>query len=76
MNAENLFQEWRTADRAAHALEQAITRASLDALSGNGEPPDDELRDRARNLRHTADDLFHLAMEEMKARAARLPRRA
>jgi len=72
MNGENLFQEWRTADRAAHALEQAITRASLDALSGDGEPPEEELRERARKLRHTADDLFHLAMEEMNARAGRL----
>jgi len=66
---ENLFNEWRAADRKAHDVEQALTRASLAALEGRGEPPSVRERERAHRLRHTADDLFQLAMAEMKARA-------
>jgi hypothetical protein len=67
---ENLFNKWRAADRKAHDLEQALTRASLRALEGRGEPPSAQERAQAHKLRHTADDLFQLAMEEMKARAS------
>lgn len=65
-----LFKEWRTADRQAHALEQALSKASLAALEGHGEPPASQERERAQDLRHTADDLFQLAMHELEARAA------
>lgn len=65
-----LFKEWRVADRQAHALEQALSRASLAALQGHGEPPAREERERAQTLRHTADDLFQLAMRELEAGAA------
>lgn len=65
-----LFKEWRVADRQAHALEQALSRASLDALAGHGEPPSSQQREQAQKLRHTADDLFQLAMREMETRAA------
>lgn len=67
----NLFKEWRTADRQAHTLEQALSKASLAALDGHGDaPPTEADREKARKLRHTADDLFHLAMAEMARRAA------
>ena len=62
----DLFQEWRTADRQAHAVEQALTRASLAALEGNAPAPTAEERAKAHRLRQTANDLFHLAMAEMK----------
>lgn len=65
----NLFNEWRAADRKAHALEQALTRASLLALEGRGEPPSARDRAQAQKLRHIAHDLFQLAMAEVKARA-------
>ena len=65
---ENLFNEWRAADRKAHAMEQELTRASLRALEGRGEPPSAQERALAHKLRHTADELFQLAMQEMKAR--------
>jgi hypothetical protein len=68
-NPGDLFQEWRTADRAAHALEQALTRASMAALERHGEAPSESERDTARKMRATADDLFQLAMAEMKSRA-------
>jgi hypothetical protein len=68
-NPSDLFQEWRAADRAAHALEQALTRASLAALDGRGEGPSEGDRDRSRKLRSTADDLFRMAMDEMRAKA-------
>lgn len=67
--AGDLFQEWRAADRAAHALEQEIVRASMRALDGNGPAPLQEAHDKAHKLRETANDLFHLAMEEMERRA-------
>lgn len=67
---EDLFQEWRTADRQAHAMEQQLTRASLDALEGRGVAPTDEERSKAQHLRHVANDLFQLAMAQMKDKAA------
>jgi hypothetical protein len=65
----DLFQEWRKADRTAHALERLIVRASLQSLDGKGPSPSPGDRDRALRLRRTADDLFVLAMDEMKRRA-------
>jgi hypothetical protein len=65
----DLFQEWRTADRQAHAMEQALTRASLDALNGAGPAPSESERDQAHALRKNANDLFHLAMAQMKDKA-------
>lgn len=65
----DLFQEWRAADRAAHAMELMLTRASLKALDGRGPAPTKEDQDKAHQLRVTAHDLFELAMAEMKARA-------
>lgn len=62
----NVFKKWRTADRQAHDLEHALIKASLAALDGYGDPPDHNERERAQKLRHTADNLFHLAMAEMK----------
>jgi hypothetical protein len=64
-----LFQEWRSADRAAHAVEQEVVRASMRALDGLGPAPLQEAHDRAHKLRQTANDLFALAMEEMRLRA-------
>ena len=68
----NLFGQWRAADRDAHAVEQAVTRASLDALEGRGVPPSSEELAKAQELRQTADRLFKLAMKEMGARVSRL----
>lgn len=67
-----LFGEWRVADRLAHRMEQALSRAALRALQGDGAPPTEEQRQQAHHLRGQADDLFRLAMNEMAARAARL----
>jgi hypothetical protein len=66
---EDLFQEWRTADRQAHAVEQDLTRASLQALEGLGPAPTAEERETAHSLRRNANDLFHLAMAQMNDRA-------
>lgn len=68
-NPGDLFQEWRAADRAAHAMEQMLARASLKALDGRGPAPSQEDHDKVHELQRTADDLFKLAMAEMKARA-------
>ena len=47
----NLFKEWRTADRDAHGIEQAVTKASLAALDGRGQPPAESEIATARKLR-------------------------
>ena len=47
-------------------MEQALTRASLDALNGAGPAPSESEREQAHALRKTANDLFHLAMDQMK----------
>jgi hypothetical protein len=49
--SNDLFQEWRTADRRAHAMEQLLTRASLDALAGAGAAPTEAEREQAHLLR-------------------------
>lgn len=67
-----LFGEWRVADRLAHRMEQALSKAALRSLQGDGALPTEEQRQQAHDLRSKADDLFRLAMNEMAARAARL----
>jgi hypothetical protein len=69
-NPSDLFQEWRAADRAAHVLEQDVVRRSMRAIDGVEPAPLQEAHDRAHKLREIANDLFHLAMEEMKRHAA------
>jgi len=72
LSYEVLFGEWRVADRNARQVEQQLATAYMNALEGNGPPPVPELRARAYELRRLADDLFHVAMAEMVARATRL----
>jgi hypothetical protein len=74
-NDSDLFQEWRTADRTASAAEKSLLASSMLAIDGKGEIPQDAERDRVRRLRATANDLFHLAMNEMQQRAAAAQRR-
>jgi hypothetical protein len=69
-----VFAEWRVADRQAHRLEQALSRAALRALQGDGPSPTSEERQQANELRSKADGLFDLAMAELAARAERLRR--
>ncbi len=66
-----LFQEWRAASRALHAMELEFTRACLEAKPGS--PPEawHEGRQNLRELRERADELFELAMADMSRRAAR-----
>lgn len=67
-----LFGEWRAADRLAHRMEQALSKAALRSLQGDGPPPTEEQRQQAHQLRSRADDLFQLAMDEMSTRATKL----
>jgi hypothetical protein len=64
-----IFQEWRTADREAHALEQQVIRATLQALEAGGSDPSPDIREKAGKMRDLANELFYLAMDEMKRRA-------
>ena len=66
--SNDLFQEWRAADRAAGIAERMVVRASLDALSGIGEPATPQQVAYSRHLRGIANDLLHVAMEEMDRR--------
>ena len=64
-----LFKEWQAANRRAHSLEQAVTRACLDALEGHGEWPSAEERLEAEKARGIANDLFQVAMKQIDERA-------
>jgi len=67
----NLFQQWQAADRGARELEQAVGPACLDG-NALGEFPSLQQRAYAQRLRHTADNLFALAiLSEMKRRAGK-----
>ena len=68
----NLIGEWRVADRVARELEQAIARASLDALEGRGPAPTPEDHESVRQHRAVADDLFQIAMAATKERVDEL----
>lgn len=66
---DNLFAEWRVADRAASAMEVNNARTALDALAGIGPAVSAGQRFKAVAVRAVADDLFQIAMAMMKARA-------
>jgi hypothetical protein len=68
-NPSELFQEWRTANRQAQALEKSVVRRSMDSIEGLCEAPTDLEHESAHVLRATADDLFQLAMDEMAKQA-------
>jgi len=68
MNGD-FFQEWRAADRTAHACEKLLARAHLNALNGVGDTPSDAAQEQARQLRATANALFTKAMAQMQNRA-------
>lgn len=54
----DLFQEWRAADRVAHAMEQQVVRSSMRAVDGLAPAPLQEQHDEAHRLREAANDLF------------------
>jgi hypothetical protein len=59
------FKEWRAADRAAIAAENRIYAASMLLIDGRGSGPSDEEVADAHRLREIANDLFHVAMQEI-----------
>jgi hypothetical protein len=59
LNAEDLLQEWRLADHAAHAMEQQAD-ATGEAMT----------RQIARQLRAKAEDLLQAMTADIKCRAA------
>ena len=71
----NLLDAWRAADRAAHAAEDAVLTASLQALDRQGTPPTLEDREGARRLRRIADAFLQAALAEMKVQASASGRR-
>jgi hypothetical protein len=70
----NFIDEWRTADRMARTFERELALASLNALDGGGASPTAEVREKARQLRDLADDLFQAAMAATKDRVEELRR--
>ena len=70
----DIFREWRTADRAARLLEAQIIKDALKALDLSGPGPSTDQQEKARRHRDVANDLFQVAMAEMKRRVDRLSR--
>ena len=64
-----IFQEWREADRAALMMELEFTRACLRAKPGDPPEPWQEGHQKLRELRMRANELFILAMADMRRRA-------
>lgn len=69
---ELLFSEWEIADRQVRLLEHAIAMACVAALDGSAEAPSAEQIAAVRRMRAVANDLFHVAVAEMKERAESL----
>lgn len=69
-----LWNEWRLANRVAHRCEQEIAKRYLASVEDSAGSPRPALKDvlEATRLRKLADDLFAVAMEQTKARAAAL----
>ena len=70
----DIFQEWRIADRAAHAAEQRVMRDAISSMDDSGPAPSLEDRAAAHRLRSIANDLFVVAMAELKQRSEQLRR--
>jgi len=70
----DIFQEWRIADRAAHAAEQRVMRDAISSMDDSGPPPTTQDREAAHRLRSIANDLFVIAMAELKRRSEQLRR--
>jgi hypothetical protein len=68
----DIFQEWRVADRAAHAAEQRVMREAMASLDGRAAAPTVEVKEAAHRLRAVANDLFAVAMAELKRRSDQL----
>jgi hypothetical protein len=72
--SNDLFQEWRTANRQDFDAEQAILLCSIAFVDGKGDEPTAAQRDKAHRLRAQANDLFAVAMEQMKHSAGTVKR--
>jgi hypothetical protein len=73
--SSEIFQEWRTADRAALAAEKVLLNSSLRSIQdGDSLAPTPADVERAHRLRAIANELFQTAMAEMNAEAERLKR--
>jgi hypothetical protein len=69
-SSDNVFDEWRTADRKARALEKALNTASLASLSGHPfQAASAQELANAKAARDAADELFRLAMQKLDAQA-------
>ena len=72
--ATEYFDEWRLADKIASAAEAIVLAKSLGAIEGTAELPSDDEIAHAKYLRGVANDLFRIAMEEMKRKANQFKR--
>ena len=70
----DLFQEWRSADRAAVLAERAVLMASMAAIEGRGDYPSAEQIAASKRMRGLANDLFEVAMADFAEKAANLRR--
>ena len=68
-DATDLFREWRTADKAAHALEKQLLNEAIASIDGGGAAPHPDSQEKAKRLRQVANDLFTVAMAEMTEQA-------
>jgi hypothetical protein len=73
--ASDFFGEWRRADRAASAAEKSVFQDSMASIEGDSvPPPTPSALATALRLRALADDLYAVAMETFKAKAAKFKR--
>ena len=72
--ALDIFQEWRVADRVAQEAERRAMREAMDGYDEAGREPTSQTRDDAHRLRSIANDLFAVAMAELKRRSEQLRR--
>lgn len=62
MASADVFEKWRAAHQEAAAAVQELSRKSVRALEGAGEPPSREEAEQLRRLRSEADQEFEAAM--------------
>jgi hypothetical protein len=63
--SSDIFKEWRAADQAARAAEQAMFAEAMLALDGLCHPPSPIHAQQVKTLRQSANELFELAMAQM-----------
>lgn len=59
-NPNDVYRQWREAERRAQQAEHELLKAQVAALAGEAPPPDERQRSHVQRLSEAADALFRM----------------